>query len=90
MAPARAIFCNQIGNYPNCHQTDIIQQLMKADEKIHSQARAELQEFSWRKGWEIVWTKSVKVMINKSIETAGLSPWELMDSGSTARESTWD
>ena len=42
--PELAVFCDQIGAWPNCHQRDVIQHLMKKDAEAHSQTLGEVLE----------------------------------------------
>ena len=42
--PELAISCDQIGDYPDCHQRGFIQQLMETDTEIHSQTLGQVLE----------------------------------------------
>ena len=85
-----AISCNQIGDYPNCHQNVFIQYLMEADTEIHNQALDETPGVLLKKGRRNCRSYVVKVMMGKPTETADLSSWELMDSGPTFRKPAWN
>lgn len=86
-----AIYCNPIGDYPNCHYRAFTQELIKADTEIHSQALVWTLGVLLKKGRkDCMEPGEIKVMTEEPTETADLSLWEHMDSGPTVREPARD
>lgn len=84
------IYCNRIGDYPNCHYRAFTQELIKSGTEIHSQTLVWTLGVILKKGRkDYMEPGEVKVMTEEP-ETADLSLWEHMDSGPTVRELALD